>query len=183
MKYLRASVITLSLIGILYVEVDYLNLRADRMVVPPANSADATLSQKSSNNEEEDFKPITQSDHKSESLQSSIAARPLFLETRKPWEAPKRPIIVSMGPASETTQTETSSELPIPDKEDIPLPVFLFLGTKTLDGVQSALISTEGETPLWVERGAYFMSWRLEDILDHSVILTNGSLEAVVSLY
>lgn len=92
-----------------------------------------------------------------------IAARPLFSESRRPYEPPAIP-------------TEAAPE---PSRPSLPLELAGIFLTET---DQAALIMVSGEAPEWLRPGELIDGWRIEAIEQKQVRLRKGARDQVLHL-
>jgi hypothetical protein len=93
-----------------------------------------------------------------------IAARPLFSDTRRPYQPPPEPV---MEAASEPGQSGLSLEL---------------AGTYLAGSDQAALLLVAGGSPEWLRKGQLIDGWRIEDIAQDRVQLRKGNRQQVLLL-
>jgi hypothetical protein len=92
-----------------------------------------------------------------------IAARPLFADTRRPYQPPPEPV---------------AEAPPEPVQPGLPLE----LAGTYLAGSDRAALLVAGGTPEWLRKGQLIDGWRIEDIAQDQVQLRKGSRQQVLRL-
>lgn len=95
---------------------------------------------------------------------ADIAARPLFSESRRPYEPPPEPV---------------EEIVPEPPRPSVPLEL---AGTFLTSTDQAALLQVSGGTPEWLRQGQLIDGWRIERIEQHQVSLRKADQEQVLRL-
>jgi hypothetical protein len=94
-----------------------------------------------------------------------IAARPLFSDTRRPYQPPPEPVAAAAAP----------------EPAELALPLEL-AGTFLTGTDQAALLLVSGGTPAWLRKGQLIDGWRIEAIAQDQVQLRKGGRLQVLRL-
>jgi len=94
-----------------------------------------------------------------------IAARPLFSDTRRPYQPPAEPVVEEAAPE--------------PAQPGLPLEL---AGTYLAGGDRAALLLPAGGSPEWLRKGQLIEGWRIEDIAQDRVQLRKGNRQQVLLL-
>lgn len=93
-----------------------------------------------------------------------IAARPLFSDTRRPYQPPAEPV---------------AEAAPEPDQPALALEL---AGTYLTGADQAALLLLAGKSPAWLRKGQLIDGWRIEAIAQDQVQLRKGNRQQVLRL-
>lgn len=99
-----------------------------------------------------------------EAAVGQIAARPLFSDTRRPYQPPPEPVAQAA-----------------PERAQPALPLEL-AGTFLTATDQAALLLVSGGSPAWLRKGELIDGWRIEDIAQDRVQLRKGDRQQVLLL-
>lgn len=117
----------------------------------------------------------------SEKYYNAIAERPLFEPTRQPLVEPEP----EPEPVPELEPEPEPEPEPVrePEPEPEPEPVIGLHGVMLQDGRNAALISVDGQSPVWVEKNQLINDWILGVITTDSVELQRGTQMLEVRLH